>query len=34
MNAYQNMVWSDEISIYKGQTPQFENIKGGYLDGI
>lgn len=33
MNAYQNMVWSDEISIYKGQTPQFENIKGGYLDG-
>lgn len=33
MNAYENMVWSDEISKYKGQTAQFENIKGGYLDG-
>lgn len=33
MNAYENMVWWDEISRYKGQTPQYENIKGGYLDG-
>ncbi len=33
MNAYENMVWTDEISQYKGQTPQFENVKGGYLDG-
>lgn len=33
MNAYENMIWSDEISRYKGQTPQFENIAPGYLDG-
>lgn len=33
MNAYENMIWSDEISRYKGQTPQYENIAPGYLDG-
>lgn len=33
LNAYEYMVWADEISTYRGQTPLFENIKGGYLDG-
>lgn len=33
MNAYENMVWTDEISMAKGNTPQYENVKGGYLDG-
>lgn len=33
LNAYQYMVWDDERAVHLGQQPQFENIKGGYLDG-
>ena len=33
MNAYQNMVWTDEIAKAAGKLPLYENIKGGYLDG-
>lgn len=27
------MTWTDEIRKGNGQTPLYENIKGGYLDG-
>lgn len=33
VNAYNYMVYEDERSIRNGQTPVFELIKGGYLDG-
>ena len=33
MNAYQCMTWTDEIRKGNGQSPLYENIKGGYLDG-
>ena len=33
MSAYQYMTYADEISNYNGQTPVFEKIKEGYLDG-
>ncbi len=33
MNAYQYMVYEDERSVRNGQTPVFDKIKGGYLDG-
>lgn len=33
MNAYQYMTYSDEIRRYKGQTPLYDGIKEGYLDG-
>jgi TonB-linked outer membrane protein, SusC/RagA family len=33
MDAYQYMVYSDEVSRYTNQNEQFKNIKNGYLDG-
>lgn len=33
MDAYQFMVYADEISGYTGKKKIYENIKGGYLDG-
>lgn len=33
LNSYEYMTYADEISRYNGQTPVFENIKEGYVDG-
>lgn len=33
MNAYEYMVYDDEIKNHLGQQPLYENIKNGYLDG-
>ncbi|MDD4592588.1 MAG: TonB-dependent receptor, partial [Parabacteroides sp.] len=33
MNAYQYMVYDDEINGYFGRTQKFKDIKNGYLDG-
>ena len=33
MNAYEYMVYDDEIKRYNNQTPLWESVKNGYLDG-
>ncbi len=33
MNAYQYMVYDDEINAHFGRTEKYKNIKNGYLDG-